>query len=158
APIELTFAQALAQAVDRAPMLAARRAQTVAAVEDARRAAALPDPQLSVGVANLPVTGSDALDFRADDMTMKEIGVMQAFPARAKRAARQASADRSVELADALAQGEALAVREATAQAWLALWAAQHELNALQALREQAASAVATAQARLRGGTGSATD
>ena len=84
----ISFDDAQRLAAERAPMLRARQAQIAATREEAVRAAALPDPKLTLGLANWPVTGADAFDFRADDMTMKQIGVMQEFPARAKRQAR----------------------------------------------------------------------
>ncbi|PJR31330.1 transporter [Xanthomonas campestris pv. campestris] len=139
-------------------MLQARQSQIAASQEEAVRAAALPDPRLTLGVANLPVTGADAFDASADFMTMKQIGVMQDFPAHAKRQARQAVADRTVEQAQALSVAERLAVRQAVAQAWIALWAAQREVTALQVLREPTGIAVRSAKARLAGGTGSAVD
>lgn len=158
APVNWSFADAVRSAVANAPALEARRAQTLAAREDAARAAALPDPKLTAGLVNMPVTGADAFDSRVDDMTMKQIGVTQAFPARAKRQARQAVADRSIEQADAVSVADALSVRRGSAEAWIALWAAQREVAALQALREPAVLAVRSAKARLAGGTGTATD
>ncbi|MEN9492733.1 MAG: hypothetical protein RJA63_3182 [Pseudomonadota bacterium] len=154
----ITFDDAVRLAAVRAPMLQARQSQIAASQEEAARAAALPDPKLKLGVANLPVTGADALDFGADFMTMKQIGVMQEFPARAKRQARQAVADRTVEQAQALSTAERQTVRQAVAQGWIALWAAQREVAALQALREPANVAVRAAKARLVGGAGSAVD
>lgn len=158
APTSISFDAAVRMALERAPALQARRSQTEAAREDAVRAAALPDPKLTLGLANYPVTGSDAFDLRADDMTMKQIGLMQEFPARAKRRARQALAERTVEQAQALTRAEQVAVRQAAAQAWIALWAVQREVEALQAQREQSALAVRIAKARLAGGTGTAVD
>ena len=158
AATDLSFDDAQRIAAERAPMLQARQSQVTASREEAARAAALPDPQLKLGLANWPVTGADAFDFRTDDMTMKQFGLMQAFPARAKRQARQAVADRTVEQAQALSVAEQLAVRQAVAQAWIALWAAQREVAALHALREPTGVAVRAAKARLAGGTGSAVD
>lgn len=158
AAASLSFNDALRLADERAPMLQARQSQVTATREEAARAAALPDPRLMLGVANLPVTGADAFDVSADFMTMKQIGVMQEFPARAKRQARQAVADRATEQAQALSTAERLVVRQTVAQAWIALWTAQREVAALQALREPTAVAVLSAKARLAGGTGSAVD
>ncbi|MBA8681022.1 MULTISPECIES: TolC family protein [Stenotrophomonas] len=158
ATASITFDDAVRLAAERAPMLQARQSQIAASQEEAVRAAALPDPRLTLGVANLPVTGADAFDASADFMTMKQIGVMQDFPAHAKRQARQAVADRTVEQAQALSVAERLAVRQAVARAWIAQWAAQREVTALQALREPTGIAVRSAKARLAGGTGSAVD
>ncbi|MBN8214242.1 MAG: TolC family protein [Xanthomonadales bacterium] len=154
----IAFDDAVRLAVERAPALQARRSQTEAAREDAARAAALPDPRLTLGLTNVPVTGTDAFDLHADDMTMKQVGVMQEFPAWAKRQARRAVADRMIEQTQALTLVERLAVRQAAAQAWIALWTAQREVEALQAQREQSALAISIAKARLAGGTGTAAD
>lgn len=158
APTGVSFNEAVRFAVERAPALEARRSQTAAAREEAVRAAALPDPKLTLGIANWPITGGDAFDFRADDMTMKQVGVMQEFPARAKRQARQAVADLSIEQSQALSMAEQLAVRRAAADAWITLWAAQREVDALKALREQSALAVRIAKAQLANGAGTAVD
>jgi len=152
------FDEAMRLAVERAPELDARRSQTEAARQEAVRAAALPDPKLRAGIDNLPVTGADAFSINADEMTMKRIGLMQEFPARAKRQARQALADRTVEEARALTVAEQLAVRQSAAQAWVSLWAAGRELGALTGLREQSALAVRISKAELRGGVGTAVD
>ena len=154
----ISFNDAQRLAAERAPLLKARQSQVAATQEEAARATALPDPKLTLGLANWPVTGADAFDFRADDMTMKQIGVMQEFPARAKRQARQAVADRGIEQAEALSAAEQLAVRRGTTEAWIALWAAQREVAALQTLREPASIAVRTAKARLTGGAGTVAD
>lgn len=150
----ITFNDALLLALERAPLLKARQAQIIATQEDAVRAAALPDPTLTFGLSNWPVTGTDAYDLHRDDMSMKQLGVMQQFPARAKRQARQAVADRGIEQAQALSVAERLAVQRGTAGAWIELWAAQRELVALQALNEPVALATRTAKARLAGGKG----
>lgn len=157
-PGALSFDDALRVAVDQAPLLQARRAQIDAAEQDAVRASALPDPKLTLGLANWPVSGADAFDLRADDMTTKQIGLMQEFPARAKRQARQALASRNVEQAQALSAAERLSVRQSTAMAWIALWAAKEELASLQALREPSAVATRTAKARFANGVGSASE
>mgnify|MGYP001384103910 CR=1 FL=1 len=154
----LSFEDTVRLAVERAPTLDARRLQGVAAREEAARASALPDPQLTVGIDNLTLTGSDAFDFRADDMTMKRIGLMQEFPARAKRQARQAVADRNIEQAEALSTAERLSVRKAAAEAWIALWAAEREVKTLNSLRDQSKLAIRLSKAQLANGTGTAVD
>jgi outer membrane protein TolC len=154
----VSFHDALRLAVERAPALQARQAQVEAAREDAARASALPDPRLTLGLANVPVTGAEAFDLHADNMTMKQLGLMQAFPAKAKRIARRQLAERMVDQAQAMGETERLVVQQAAAQAWIGLWAAGRETDALRAQREQAALAARLAKARLAGGTGSATD
>lgn len=152
APIELPLSEAVRRAIARAPLLDARRLQVEAARQEARRAGALPDPMLMAGIDNLPVTGADAFDTDVDNMTMKKIGVRQEFPARAKREAQRILAARRSEEALTEVQAELLNVQQATAEAWIALWAAQHERAALSALREQGVLAARLAKARVAGG------
>lgn len=154
----LSFERALALAAERAPSLEARRSLVEAAQQDAARADALPDPRLSVGIDNWPVEGSEAFSFEDDMMTMKRIGLMQEIPSKAKRDARRALAERSIDEARSLQQAASLSVRESTARAWLSLWAAERELAQLQALREQAQLAVDTATARLGAATADASE
>jgi outer membrane protein TolC len=151
-PSPVRFDQAVARAVALAPSVGARQAGARAAQEEAARASALPDPMLSLGIDNLPVTGAHALDFGVEDMTMKRVGIAQEFPARAKRRAQQQVADRRIDEARTLTLAEQLAVRRATAQAWIELWAAEQEATELRRLREQSALAVRVAKARFAGG------
>lgn len=154
----LDFTTALTVAASNAPGLRARGAEVTAAREETFRAGALPDPQLIVGIDNLPITGANTLDPSADFMTMKKIGLMQEFPAAAKREARHLVAERLLEQAHALSAVERLQVREAVADAWLSTWTAQRELAMLGELRKQAALATSFAEARFKGGTGSAVE
>lgn len=154
----LEFDAAIDRAVRVAPTVRARQAATTAIQEDAARAASLPDPTLSGGLMNLTATGADAFDFAAADMTMKSIGVSQAFPARAKRDALKAVAERRADEALAATQAEQLDVRRQAAQAWLALWAAEQEAEELRQMRGQVDVAASVATARLRGGSGSPMD
>lgn len=153
----LDFADAVARAGRLAPVLEARSAEVTAAREIAAQADQLPDPQLILGIENLPV-GSSPFDLGDSEMTMKKVGLMQAFPAAAKRRARRAVAERLADRAQALATIEALEVREQVARAWLAVWAARQEVDVLKALHAHVEVAVALAEARVRGGTGSAVD
>lgn len=158
APAEVSLDEAVRRAVGRAPMLEARHAEVDAAQQLSHRAGALPDPMLSVGIDNLPVTGADAFDTRVDDMTTKKIGLRQDIPARAKREAQRSLAARQIDVAQAQSLAEDLSVRRATAEAWIDAWRTRQEVAMLQALREQAALAAKLAKARLSGGSGSASD
>jgi outer membrane protein TolC len=154
----VTFDEALALALAQAPELAARRSLIIASSEEVARADALPDPMLMAGVQNLPIDGDDAFTLGRDRMTMRRLGLSQAFPSRAKRAARRLAAETAVDQARAEAISEELSIRREAAKAWIALWAAQRELEMLRALEEQSALAVRVAQARLSGGGGTSTD
>jgi outer membrane protein TolC len=94
APLRLE--QALELAGQRSQAARAARAGAAGAAEAARAAGQLPDPMLSVGVDNLPVTGPDRLRTTADSMTMKRVGVSQEWVSSEKRALRQAAAQAQV--------------------------------------------------------------
>ncbi|WP_254622285.1 TolC family protein, partial [Stenotrophomonas sp. GbtcB23] len=146
------------QAHAAAPTLQVRRSQIDASTEEATRAGALPDPRLIVGLANWPVSGPDAFSLRADEMTTQQVGLMQEFPARAKRRAEQALAQATLAQARSLSMVEQQMVVQAAAQAWIELWSTQQAVDALEGLREPARIAERAARARLAGGTAGASD
>ena len=152
----LSLAEALATAEQEAPTLAAWRSAESSASLRVTPAGELPDPQLVVGIDNLPVTGSDAGSLTSDFMTMRRVGVMQEFPRRAKREARVERAQAEVQRAQAHATEERLKVREAVARAWLAAALAERRISLLQNLRPQLDAQVAAADSALTGGRGTA--
>ena len=155
---EVRFDEALHLAVAHAPGLSASASREHAASQTIAGTTALPDPRLTLGLSDWPVTGPDAFDLRADDMTSRQIGLMQEFPARAKREARRSVAQAQFDRAQALTVAERAAVRRRAAQAWFTLWSAQARREALEALRDTSDIAERTAQARLAGGSGSAAE
>jgi outer membrane protein TolC len=154
----LTLDAAVRQAVAKAPLLQARRDQWISAREEAARAGALPDPQLTVGIDNLATQGPGAYTAGGDSMTMRSIGFSQVLPSRSKRRAERAWADATADVAASSVQVTDLAIRQQTARAWIAVWGAAAEQAMLRQLRDEWALDLAAAQARLRGGSGSAGD
>lgn len=154
----LSLEQAVSIAAEHAPVALAREASRVAAAEELARADALPDPVLGVGVQNLPIGGPDAFTVTEDRMTMRRIGVTQALPSRAKRAARREVAAARLARSEAETVATVLDVKRAAAKAWVQLWSAEREQALLLELREQAGLAVRATRARLSGGAGSASD
>jgi cobalt-zinc-cadmium efflux system outer membrane protein len=96
AQASLSLADALRRRRLHPPTVQSRSAQLEAARETAAQADQLPDPQPILGVENLPI-GASPLESDPASMTMRKIGLMQAFPAAAKRRARRALADRFVD-------------------------------------------------------------
>ena len=88
----LSLDQAIELAVQRSQMTRSARAGATSAAEMARAAGQQPDPMLSVGIDNLPVTGSNRFSTSAEDMTMKRIGIAQEWVSAEKRSAREAAA------------------------------------------------------------------
>ena len=137
------------------PALQAREARIEARRETVEAADELPDPRLTAGLMNLPVTGPEAFDPTGQMMTMLQVGVQQEIPNLAKRHARTGMAQAEVGIARAeLAHAEHMA-RLGAGQAWIALAFAQRRLalaeETLGELRELvpvARSAVASGSAR----------
>ena len=154
----LTLSAAVAIGVAAAPLLSARNADVAAAREQAVAAGRLPDPALSFGVANYPVTSPGAFGWRSDPMTMRTVGVTQMIPSYAsRRAARElAGAKTDAALADRLVTAQS--VQERVADAWIGVWTQEQQQTLLLELRDEGKLAVKVTQARLRGGAGSATD
>lgn len=108
----LSFDQALSLAVQRSEAARAGRAAAQSATESSRTAGQLPDPTLSAGIDNLPVTGGESFSTTKDSMTMKRIGISQEWVSADKRAARAAAAS-------AMADREAVQSRVAESEARL---------------------------------------
>jgi cobalt-zinc-cadmium efflux system outer membrane protein len=127
----LTYAAAIALAERSAPSLEATGLK-VDAPRAARRAPGrLPDPKLSVGVDNFPVSGPPAGRFNADEMTMARIGIVQEVPNGARRRAEVAAGSAEIGVAEAEATLQQRDVRVATALAWIDLAYAERRLAAL---------------------------
>jgi outer membrane protein TolC len=88
----LSLEQALELAAQRSQAVLAARVGAEAATQAARAAGQLPDPMLSVGIENLPVTGPDRMRTTAESMTMKRVGISQEWVSAEKRALRQNAA------------------------------------------------------------------
>src|SRR3546814_1572932 len=112
--------------------------RTARAAEEAAVAARqLPDPQLTIGIQNLPVTGSEAFDINADFMTMKTIGIMRTQVREAKREA--ASARYLAEAAVSLAEQDVLArrIQREVMLGWIEVITAQQKREVLSFLIEK---------------------
>ncbi|MBL8537123.1 MAG: transporter, partial [Hyphomonadaceae bacterium] len=124
----LSFNDALARASD-GPRIEAGRASVRAAELAIGPAGQLPDPELVLGLENVPLSGVDRYRLDRDEMTMQRIGVMQEMPSGlgARRSMAEAEADRAG--ADlALAELEA---RLGAAQAWISLHYVERRAEAL---------------------------
>lgn len=128
APLSFDDALRLAQS---APSLAARDADVAAARSTSIAAGRLPDPKLSVGLGNFPISGPPAGTLSGDSMTMATVGVSQEVPNGAKRAAARARAQADIDVARSDQALEARNVRLSTALAWIDLHYAKRRLAAL---------------------------
>ncbi|MHB0982036.1 MAG: TolC family protein [Thiobacillus sp.] len=154
----LGFDDALTRALAETPALSASASRIAAARQSAIPAGALPDPQLTLGLANVPVEGTDRFSLGSDPMTMRTIGVVQAFPNAAKRGARAGAARGRVGLAEAGMQVVRQSVLRQTAQAWIRRHSAEAQLRRIAALYDENRLFDAAVRARLAGGGGMASD
>lgn len=154
---ELSFADALARAA-QAPSVEAGRAGRLAADRAVGPAGQLPDPQLVLGLENVPIEGPDAYRLDRDFMTMQTIGVMQDMPSGAERRARRQIAEADVARADARLGVTTLEARFGAAQAWFAVHYAERRLEALRLIQSEATALAEVARARLAGGAGNANE
>ncbi|HEY5807226.1 MAG TPA: hypothetical protein VIT67_04630, partial [Povalibacter sp.] len=69
----LTHEEAVRLAVERAPSMQAQARAVEGAQSSATAAGRLPDPELILGVANVPIEGPDAYSLDRDSMTMGTI-------------------------------------------------------------------------------------
>jgi len=156
--VPLSLLEAVKQAETQAPNIDARQAALTSAERAVTPAGQLPDPQLIVGIDNLPVTTNDAFHLNRDFMTMRKVGVMQTFTRGEKRELRTQRAEAMAAREGALLTTERLTTREAVARAWVMRAAAERRLDLLQSLRPRAEAQVAAATAALTAGRGSAAD
>ena len=136
-PRPLGFNEALSMAEQRSARLAAQSASVSAATEQLGRSTELPDPRLKLGVDNMPVSGPDSYSLTRDFMTMKRIGVMQDIPNGDKRKARGERAIREQSLENANLQAQRATLFQDVAVAWLELYYAHSESDALVDLARQ---------------------
>lgn len=148
----LSFDAAIEIATQNAPSVEASRAGLEASRNAATAAGQLPDPSLTVGVENFPVSGPPAFSFSREGMTMKRIGIEQAFPNPAKRRAQVRRAETGTQVAGAELAVEEQDVRLRTALAWIDLYYAKRRLAQLQSLDEGLGDLQGTVSARLASG------
>ncbi len=148
----LDFASALHAAEQHAPMLQARAASTQGAVALQTSAALLPDPKLSLGVQDFPVSGPAQGSLTRDNFTMRQIGFNQDVPNRAKRAARAELAQARTDRERALERVEAQTVRRETGLAWIARFFAEKRVALLASVVAQQRQLVDTAPAQYAAG------
>ncbi|CAN5342808.1 TolC family protein [soil metagenome] len=148
----LTFADTLARAAQSAPSLRAAALQVEASRSAARAADELPDPKLSIGVTDFPISGPLAGQPYRDDFSMVTLGFAQDVPSRDKRRARASQARAVITAGEAQRLVEMRKVRVAAALAWVDLYYAQRKLAALQILGAELKIGAATAPARLASG------
>ncbi|MGH8310145.1 MAG: TolC family protein, partial [Steroidobacteraceae bacterium] len=154
----LTLEQAIESGLSEAPQVLAQEVGLEAARSLAVSAGRLPDPELVLGIDNLPVTGSDAYSTTRDFMTMRKVGVMQEFPRRAKRRLQRERAAAETELAEAQLVPTRLAIAREITEAWIRRASSEAALEHLQELQPEIELQAAAARAAVASGRASSAD
>ncbi|HET7811713.1 MAG TPA: TolC family protein [Steroidobacteraceae bacterium] len=149
---------AIERALRDAPQVLSAQASLESAQQMRTSAGRLPDPELIVGVDNLPVTGPDQYSLTRDFMTMSKIGVMQEIPAVAKRRLRSDLASREADVARAQLRATQFEIASATAEAWIGAATSEDNLARLHALRRDLDTQSSAARAALASGRSTVAD
>ena len=151
----LSLAPLLDAVVERNPNLVALDEDRAAALDRAVAAGSMPHPVLGFAVRNLPV---DTFSFSEDMMTMKEIMVRQQFPWFGKRKLRREVVEQNAAVAAAERAAQALALQQATAEAYANLWFSSASVDIVQQQEQALRRFAAIARARYAAGGGSQSD
>ena len=149
----MTFDAAIRRASATAPSVQASTAGVDATRSASIAAGQLPDPTLSVGIDNFPISGPPAFTLNGDSMTMTRVGIEQEFPNPAKRRAQVGRAQADIGVAQADLAVETQNIRLATAMAWIDLYYAKRRLAQLELLNDSLLDLQATVTARLASGS-----
>ncbi|SFH83891.1 Outer membrane protein TolC [Pseudomonas guineae] len=154
----LTLNEALRLAEREAPSLTAQAAQVEAAQRLTIPAGELPDPQLLLGLQNVPIEGDNRGRLNAEPMTMPMLGVMQQVPSRAKRRAQVEVAEAGVKRATQAQRVEHFRVRRETALAWIEALGVEQKLALFQDLYAENTLLANAVRARISSARGPAAD
>ncbi len=143
----LTLAEAERLALERAPWYQHHRTSVSAAAERVEYEGRLPDPQLTLGVVNVPTT---TYDLRSEDMTMTMVGVRQAFPPGDTLQLRSRRAEKELTREEARLEMERRNLLRQVRQTWLELYFQQESLRLLQETRRLQQKQIEAAEGRYR--------
>lgn len=154
----LSLDQAVQAATAQSQRVVAAQAQTRAARERVPAAGQLPDPVLTFGLNDLPVSGRDRFSLTRDSDTQRSIGVVQEFTRDDKRLARSERAQREVEAALIAQQATRAELQRDTALAWIERSLQEDLREWLRTGLAQAEQQAEAAQTRYRNGQGTQAD
>jgi cobalt-zinc-cadmium efflux system outer membrane protein len=150
----VSFTEAIARAGKDAPAVAARLAAADSARLLVKPAGQLPDPQLTVDLDNVPISGPDRYRLNRDEMTMLNVGVMQDVPSAASLRAREDVARAEAKVSLAAVDVSRLVARLAAALTWLDAYYAEKRVEVLLELARDAGTLEQAATASLGSGAG----
>jgi len=131
----LSLAEAVRLALENQPLLAEKRAAMESTQHSAAAAAELPDPRLTLGLANVP---SNGLSLTEEPMTTASIGIEQSIPGGDKRRLNAERARLETERSHAELQDSRRAVARDVALAWLGWYQPLQAKSLLHGLQREA--------------------
>lgn len=149
------LSEAVRRAVRENPRIRAAEARTEAARHRVPQAGLLPDPEIEVGLKDVPVGD---LSLSRDNFTMEMLGGSQRLPGRGKRRAERAAARAEVEIAAAGWEREAVEIAADTADAFFQLAESDTRLAILAEARARFGDASASATELYRVGRAGPSD
>lgn len=147
--------EAIIRSVAQNPELAAMEKRIEAAQHRIGQADALPDPEIEVGLKDVPVVSPS---LSRNDFTMEMVTVRQNFPGQGKRSTRKASAQAAADSAAASHAVHAVALAADVADSFFVLAEIDRRLEILEQSRERLKSASASATERYKVGKGAQAD
>ena len=149
----LTLTAAQQQAIAQDPWLKGSHLKEQALKASGVAAASLPDPMISVGLANLP---TDSFDFAQEAMTQLKVGVSQQFSRGDSLAIARQQFDQMADQQPQLRAQRQAQLKLLVARQWLAAFASQQKLQLIRQNRplfEQLAAIVAASYSSAQGNT-----
>ncbi len=143
----LTLAEAERLALAHAPWLAHHATNVDAAAERVVYAGQLPDPQLVLGLVNVP---TDTYKLDRDDQTALNIGLRQSFPPGRSRAYRTERAQKELAREQARLEIERRNLLKQVRVNWLELYLQDRSLRLLEQARRLSARQVQDSEGRYR--------
>jgi outer membrane protein TolC len=151
---ELTLEQAVDQALAGDVWLTSSRHNEAAKQAMAGGAGALPDPKISLALANMP---TDSFDFGQEGMTQFALGISQMLPRGATLELKEQRFSQEAELQPLMRQERRAQVRLQVSQLWIDAWRARESLQLIhgnrrlfEQLQDVATSSYAVALGRTR--------
>jgi outer membrane protein, heavy metal efflux system len=146
---------AIGRAVANNPSLTGMEARIAAARHRVPQADALPDPEIEVGIKDIPPSD---FSLSRDDFTMEMVSGRQRFPAPGKRASQRGVAEAQLAGAAALYARDAVRLAAEVADAFFQLAEIDRRVELLGEARERLKQAAQSATERYRVGKGAQTD
>jgi outer membrane protein TolC len=152
---ERRLEEAVSRAVSANPSIAEMEARVDTARHRTAQAGAMPDPELEVGVQDVPPSD---FSFTRDDFTMTKVTARQTFPAAGKRGARTREAAAGAESAASLHVAHVAELAADVADAFFGLAELDARIGILDESARRLERVAASASERYRVGKGAQTD